>query len=367
MFRDVTVKTPFSGKSNQLVLLAFLAVALWASFKLIQPYIEPIVLAFIVGSLALPVHEWLEKKLGGRANLAALASCLLLTLVIVVPLTLVLIAILTQGLSYSAEAKQWLDSGQLHEILKHPWLLAMRGKLEMVLPPESLQPAAIKEQLLNTATVMGSGLMNASTQVLGSVSSLLMNFTLMLFVLFFVLRDHQALVEFIRHALPLSRSQEDLLLKETVNVSKSALLGTLLTSMTQGVIGGIGMALAGYPGLFWGTMMAFASLIPVVGTALIWLPAALIAIATGNTGWGVFLIIWGVVVVGSIDNFVRPLFMQGSSSMNTVMLFFSLLGGLQLFGLMGLLYGPLVIALTLVMFRIYEREYADFLVTQDNS
>lgn len=102
-----------------------------------------------------------------------------------------------------------------------------------------------------------------------------MHFFLMLFVLFFLLRDHDKIISAIRHILPLSRSQEDRLLSEIENVSKSAVMGSFLTAIAQGVAGGIGMWLAGFPGLFWGTMMGFASFIPVVGTALIWIPATL--------------------------------------------------------------------------------------------
>jgi predicted PurR-regulated permease PerM len=127
------------------------------------------------------------------------------------------------------------------------------------------------------------------------------------------------------------------------------------------------MALCGFPGLFWGAVMAFASLIPVVGCALVWAPAAIYLAATGDMGWAIFLAVWGVVVVGSIDNFLRPLFMQGDNSPNTVLLFFSLLGGLNSFGLMGLLYGPLIVALTLVLFRLYEREFHHFLSRQDRT
>jgi predicted PurR-regulated permease PerM len=140
----------------------------------------------------------------------------------------------------------------------------------------------------------------------------------------------------------------------------------LLTALTQGVVGGFGLWLAGFPALFWGFIMAVASLIPVVGTALIWLPASLYLAITGQTGWAIFMLCWGAFVVGSIDNFLRPLFMQGAS-MNTVVVFFSLLGGLQVFGLIGLIYGPIIFSITLVFFRLYENEFADFLEVQDNS
>lgn len=189
----------------------------------------------------------------------------------------------------------------------------------------------------------------------------------MLFVLFFLLRDHDKIISAIRHILPLSRSQEDRILTEVEQVSKSAVMGSFLTAIAQGLAGGIGMWLAGFPGLFWGTMMGFASFIPVVGTALIWIPAAAYLFLTGDMTWAIFLTAWSVVIVGSIDNLLRPLLMQGSAGMNTLMIFFSLLGGLHLFGLIGLIYGPLIFAVTMVLFNIYEEEFKDFLNQQDNS
>lgn len=113
--------------------------------------------------------------------------------------------------------------------------------------------------------------------------------------------------------------------------------------------------------------MGFASFIPVVGTALIWIPAAIYLFLTGDTTWAIFLTVWSVIIVGSIDNLLRPLLMQGSAGMNTLMIFFSLLGGLHLFGLIGLIYGPLIFAVTMVLFNIYEEEFKDFLNQQDNT
>ena len=117
---------------------------------------------------------------------------------------------------------------------------------------------------------------------------------------------------------------------------------------------------SGFPRGFLGAVMAFTSLIPLVGTALIWVPAALFLLVTGESEWAIFLVVWGVLVVGSIDNFLRPLFMQGAS-MSTVVVFFSLIGGLHLFGLVGLIYGPLIFSIALVLFRLYEKEFSEFL------
>ncbi len=131
-----------------------------------------------------------------------------------------------------------------------------------------------------------------------------------------------------RHVIPLSRSQEDQLLDEVEKVAKSAVLGSFLTALAQGAAGGLAMWAVGLPALFWGTMMAFASFIPVVGTALIWLPTVLYLAVMGDWQWALALLVWSVVVVGSIDNILRPFLMQGNSGMNTLLIFFLTIGRL---------------------------------------
>ncbi len=356
----------FEGQSNRVWLLVFLVIALAACYMLIKPYLQPIVLAILIGIMAAPVNERIVSLLNGRRNLGALVGCLLLSLVIVIPALILMVAILKQGISYSIVVREWATAENVQQLLANPKVVSVRERLTEVLPEGALEPESIREQALVLAGDMGKQFAGVSTAIMGSVTAFIVNFMLLLFVLFFVLRDHERMISFMHHALPLSRSQEDVLFKEVREVSKSALLGSLLTAATQGVVGGFGLWLAGFPGLFWGAVMAFTSLVPLVGTALVWVPAAIFLAVTGEYGWSLFLVGWGVIVVGSIDNFLRPLFMQGAS-MNTVVVFFSLIGGLQVFGLMGLIYGPLIFSVALVLFRLYEREFSGFLDSQDSS
>lgn len=356
----------FEGQSNRVWLLVFLVIALGACYLLIKPYLQPIVLAILIGIMAAPVNERIVSLLNGRRNLGALLGCLLLSLVIVIPALILMVAILKQGISYSIVVREWATAENVQQLLANPKVVSVRERLTEVLPEGALEPESIREQALVLAGDMGKQFAGVSTAIMGSVTAFIVNFMLLLFVLFFVLRDHERMISFMHHALPLSRSQEDVLFKEVREVSKSALLGSLLTAATQGVVGGFGLWLAGFPGLFWGAVMAFTSLVPLVGTALVWVPAAIFLAVTGEYGWSLFLVGWGVIVVGSIDNFLRPLFMQGAS-MNTVVVFFSLIGGLQVFGLMGLIYGPLIFSVALVLFRLYEREFSGFLDSQDSS
>jgi predicted PurR-regulated permease PerM len=360
------MNSPFEGRAHRVVLLVFLAVALYASYWLIQPFLEPIILAILIGLLAFPLHERLVAKLRGRRTTASLISCLVLWLIIVIPALALLVAVLKQGIDYSVVVKEWATQDNIHQLMAQPWVLEIQSWLTKVLPEGALHPDNIRAKALAAAGMMGRQFADVSTSVLGSVTRFVVNGVLLLFVLFFVLRDHDKLIAFLHRALPLSRSEEETLFDEVKSVSKSALLGTLATAVTQGVVGGFGLWLAGFPGVFWGVVMAFASLIPLVGTALVWLPAALYLLVTGEWGWALFLVVWGVVVVGSVDNFLRPMLMQGAS-MNTVVVFFSLIGGLQVFGLIGLIYGPLIFSITLVLFKLYENAFTEFLDSQDSN
>lgn len=357
----------FKTESRHYVLIAALLLALYASYMLVAPYIGAIVLAFVLSLLCFPVHQYIEQKLPGRPNLVATISCLLLVVVILVPASLVFMAIVQQGIAFTKQSYSWLNDGGAAQLLQHPLLQSALEKLNRILPTEQISGESIVKQLTEFASGFGKELLNLSTKLVGDVTGLLFSFLLMLFILFFLLRDHDKVVNTLHWILPLSRSQEEALLDEAKKVARSAVMGSFLTAIAQGIAGGIAMAIVGLPGLFWGTMMAFASFIPVVGTALIWVPASLYLLLIGDWPWALFMALWGAIVVGSIDNFLRPLLMQGSAGMNTLLIFLSLIGGIQLFGLIGVIYGPIIFALTLVLLKLYTIEFQDFLEKQDKS
>ena len=197
-----------------MILLVFLAIALYACYGMLKPYLEPIILAILIGLLAQPVHQRLVKLLRGRQSTAAVISCLLLMLVILIPTLVLLGAILKQGINYSVIVREWATQDNIQQFLSHPWLVESRDRLTSVLPDGALDPDNIRSKALAVATVMGKQFAGVSTSILGSMTRLVFNFMLLLFVLFFVLRDQSKLVAFIHRALPLARTQEETLFKE---------------------------------------------------------------------------------------------------------------------------------------------------------
>lgn len=353
------------SRVGRIFLLSAMVLAGLGCLVLFRNYLQPILIAALAGLVCHPPHERLKSILGGRNVLACFITCLLVTCVFLIPSVLGLLALLQQGASYASTVMTWVSEGGVQELMKNPVVVQAVDILEGLLPAEQLSTDYIRQQVLQSASEIGGKLITVSRDMVAGVFSLVLNLGLMVLVLFFMLRDYDALSAFFREALPLARSQEDILISETAAVTRSVLVGNVATALLQGTAGGFAMWLCGFPGIFWGAMMALASFIPVVGTALIWVPAAAFLFFTGETSWAIFLVVWSAVVVGSIDNFVRPMFMAGATDINGLVIFLAILGGLQAFGLLGLLYGPLIVSLTLVLYRMYLQEFGDFLDHQD--
>lgn len=341
-------------------------------FSMLKPYIHTIMLAVILSFSVSPVHARVEKLLGQRKNLAAVITCLLVTIVVVIPLGLTLIALIHQGVLTFNAIYTWIAAGKYHAFIDHPlvtgvitWVDTTLPDIQKVFPSLDLHQIKLDKMVMDTTAGLGKNLLNHGGQLAGNIGSLIGKFGLMIVVFFFIIRDEARIHDRLFHLIPLSSSQEEQIMTKIKDVAKSALLGTLATSMAQGIAGGIAFAICGLPGLFWGTVMVFTSLVPVVGTALIWVPACLYLLISGHWGLALFLVIWSTLVIGSIDNFLRPLFMQGGASMSTLLIFLSILGGISRFGLMGLLYGPLLFGLAMVLLYIYNIEFKEFLTHQD--
>lgn len=356
-------------------LFFLLFVSLFISYKLIQPYLNPIILAGILAILLHPIYEKFLHWTRGRKNLAAFLACTLLTLVVVIPLMFLFFSLIQQGVQSFNAIYDWVAQEKYNALLKHPLLddLIVTAQeylpnVQKLFPDFELTNIQLDKLLLQFSSTTGKYLLNQGGMLVSNLSAIVMQFFLMLFVLFFLLRDKDTIFEAILHLIPLSSTQERQILSRIETVAKSVFLGTFVTGIVQGVAGGVAFSIANLPGLFWGTVMAFASLIPVVGTALIWVPASIYLFLSGRWGYGIFMVLWCSIIVGMSDNFVRPLFMKGAgSNMSMLLIFLAILGGLNYFGLMGLLYGPLMIGLTVVLLYMYSLEFETFLTHQDQN
>jgi len=344
-------------------LLGVLALSLYFAFRVLEPFIDDILVAIILASLLHPVHLRIKKRLGGRATLAALSTTLLVTLVIIVPLFSFTGALVNQAANSTSAVQTWLKGKNLDAWLSADTLAPYIHWLQAKLPwlTIDIDHLDIKSGLLDISKSIGQFTIDFGTKLLGNFLGGLLNFLLFLFVLFFLLREGESMLKELRYLSPLRDSQEDRIIGRMHDVARSVVVGSLLVAVCQGVVGGVGLAIVGIPALFWGAMMGFASLVPVVGTALIWVPATIYLLIIGDWKFALFIFIWGAVLVSSIDSILRPMLMRGRARMSTFWVFLSIIGGIKYFGPLGILYGPLVLALAMVMLGIYGDEYRETL------
>jgi predicted PurR-regulated permease PerM len=219
--------------------------------------------------------------------------------------------------------------------------------------------ALTKEQILDQAneaaqTVLQQLASLGGTVVLGAFS-VVTKFGLTMFLLFFFLRDGRLMFERMVHLVPLSNSRKQDLSASLGGVTRGVVVGTLVTALVQGTLIGLGFAIAGLPSpLVFGAVGALTSLIPIVGTALVWVPGALSLLASGHTGAAIFLSLWSAILVAGSDNVIRPLVVSSSANVSTLLVFVGVLGGVSAFGFVGIVIGPLLLTLVAALLR-----YAD--------
>lgn len=361
-----TVK-PDPEKRYRPFLLLLLFVSFLLTYRIIEPFLNAVILAIVIASLLYPLQEFLVRAYGGRKNLAASTVIAALVFLILIPLFFFFSAMVQQGVSSVRQLNDWISSGSLQKLMDSPRIQDLlewiNHQFEFLHLEQYVQFDQLKLQksVLQIGKNLGQFVVSRGATLLSDMAGLITHFFIMIFVCYYLLRDGEEMIGTIKYLSPLRSAQENRILEKIREVNRSALLGSFMTAICQGLVGGIGFVIVGVPAIFWGTVMAFCSFIPVVGTALIWVPAVGYLLLLGQMKTAAFLSLWCIVLVGSIDNFLRPVFMKGKAEMSTFYIFLSILGGVQVFGLVGVLYGPLILGFAKVMLYIYQVEYQDLL------
>jgi len=349
--------SPPKGYRPFLLLVLFLS--LYFVYLILNPFIHILVFAIVIASLFYPVQLFLIRVYRGRNNLAALSIVFIITFVIAIPVFFFISALVAQGLDSVNRITEWLRSGNLQRLVEDPRVLTLYSHFQERFPFLELNKLDLSGSLLQLSKNVGQFLLSKGAALVGNVVTLVADFFILIFIVFYLVRDGKGMVEQGRYYSPLRKDQEDRIIDGVWMVARSVLLGTFATALAQGFVGGLGFAIVGFPALFWGTVMAFASLIPIVGTGLIWVPAAGYLALLGKWKAVVFLVAWSVVLMGTIDNFLRPFLMRSETKMSPFYIFMAIVGGVQYFGLVGILYGPLILSFAMIMLYIYGVEYRE--------
>jgi predicted PurR-regulated permease PerM len=330
-------------------LLAFLLVSLALAFVVFRYFLLTFTVAASVALMLAPLQGSLSRRLGGRDGLAAALLVLVCTVVILIPVSIYGVLIGQQALAFF----EWLGP----HLEPHQWDRFWRE----VLPARSPKIASWLRQIGWEAPPLTAGLARASAAanhyvqvVLAGAAAVLLDLVIFLMMLFFLLRDGAALRESLRGVSPFTRGQESELLEHLANTVKAVLQAMIIVPLLQGVLAFVGFWAFGLPSpLLWAVMVVFAALIPILGSPLGWIPAAVYFLANGHTGKALGMAAYGVFVISMVDNIVKPLILRGAAQIHTMLGFLSIMGGLFAFGPKGLIVGPVVLSLLLSAYRIY--------------
>lgn len=318
-----------------LVLLLATAFAVYLCYCLALPFLSPLTWALALAVLFTPFQRWLERKLH-RPSLAAAISVLVVGLVVAVPATFVVQQLIQEAAKGAEIIKAKIESGEWRRAIEaQPRLAPLADWIERKVD----LPGAVKDLATWLTSTAGVIVRGSVIQVIG--------FCLTFYLLFYFLRDRSSALRALRSVSPLSDGQMNRLFGRVADTIFATVYGTLAVSAVQGLLGGLMFWWLGLPvPLLWGVVMALLAVLPVLGAFVVWIPAALFLLLEGSWEKALVLTVWGGVVVGGIDNVLRPVLLGDRLKLHTIVAFISVVGGLMLLGPSGLMLGPVALTIT---------------------
>ncbi len=328
-------------------LLAATVFALYLCWSMLQPFIEVLLWAVVLVIVFYPVHTRILKRVK-NPGWAAVLSCLIVIVAILVPLTLLTFAIVRE-LKGFAESLQ----GNLQSFLD-PQSPVMGRALNWLGQYVDVEQLRSGEFFAERVRSFGSMIAGRTLGFVGGAVGVVVEVFFVIFTMYYMFRDGERMRAALRSMLPLEEGKSREILERTREVISASVYGVLVIATIQGTLGGLAFWVLGLPSpLLWGVVMIFFSMIPMAGAFVVWAPAAIYLALTGHVGQAVALTVIGVLVIGSIDNFLRPKLVGEKTRLHELLIFFSVLGGLQVFGVLGLVLGPVVVAVTMALVDIH--------------
>ena len=338
--------TPRNLQVRWLALLAASVFALYLCWSMLQPFIEVLLWAVVLVIVFYPVHQRILKRVK-NPGWAAVLSCLIVIVAIVVPLTLLTFAIVRElrgfAQSLQGNVQSFLDP-------QSPITGRVLNWLGQYVDVEQLRSGEFFAERVQN---FGSMIAGRTLGFVGGAVGVVVEVFFVIFTMYYMFRDGERMRAAVRNMLPLEESKSREVLERTREVISASVYGVLVIAAIQGTLGGLAFWALGLPSpLLWGVVMIFLSMIPMAGAFVVWAPAAIYLGLTGHIGKAIALTLFGVLVIGSIDNFLRPKLVGEKTKLHELLIFFSVLGGLQVFGVLGLVLGPVVVAITMALIDI---------------
>lgn len=312
------------------------------TFYMMRPLLMSIIIALILGFIFNPLYNWVHKKIKSP-NLAAGIMCIILFLVIAIPFWMLTPIFVDQSIKFYFAAQQ----------------------ADLVTPLKNIFPKIFASDQFSSevASIISNFISNTTTSFVNSISKLILNFPklflqflVVFFTFFFVLRDRDELLDYIKSLLPFSKEIENKIFKYSREITMSVIYGQVIIGIIQGLIVGIAFFMFRIPNALFLTFLAsLAGIFPIIGTTIVWLPVMIYSIIAGNTFAAIGILFFGLIS-STFDNFFRPLFVSKMTKMHSALILIGMIGGLFIFGVMGFILGPLILAYLLIIIEIYRNK-----------
>jgi predicted PurR-regulated permease PerM len=337
------------NQSRWIALMIATGIALYLCWRMLQPFVAVLAWATVLVVAFYPVHRRLLARTK-RPSASAALSCLLVVVTILLPVTLIAFALVHELSGFADNLKANVSA------LLDPNSPVTGRFLNWLGQYVNVEQLRSQDFLAERLKGMGGAIAGRTLGFVGGVVGVVIEIFFVIFTMYYLFRDGNRIVAALPDVFPLERSQSEKILARTREVISASLYGVLVIASIQGFLGGLAFWALGLPSpIVWGVVMTLLSMIPMAGAFIVWVPAALFLVATGHLTKAIILAAWGALVIGTVDNFLRPKLVGEKTKLHELFIFFSVIGGLKVFGVLGIVLGPVVLAVTLALLDVFRQ------------
>ncbi len=348
-------------KFHRVFILILVAVISAVFLQMIRGFIVTVLMAAIFSGLAHPLYRRVLHLVRGRRATAAVLTLVVVLLVVVTPLVVFMGIVATEALDISQSVTPWVRQ-HIREPSKLGQLLERLPYADQIQTQVQAYSTQIIEKMGELAGRVSSFLVNSLSAATRGTVGFLFHLFVMLYAMFFFLAGGRQVLDRTLGYVPLPEADKELMVDKFVSVARATLKGTFVVGVVQGGLAGLALAVVGIQGAtFWGTLMVVLSIVPALGTALVWVPAVAYLFAVGKTTSAIGLALWCALIVGTVDNFLRPKLVGRDTKMPDLLILLSTFGGLSMFGVVGFVLGPIIAALFIAVWQIYGKAFGELL------
>lgn len=341
-------------------LLILVLLVIVGCYLVFRPFLTEIFVAVILATVFYRPFNALANFLKGRRNLAALLMCLLLVLIIILPTVRLIIYGAGKSVVAYEDTVAFFSNHNLNDVFRGEFF--QRGALRYLeLGRYDFEDQAFQKAILSALKQSSDWLLSGATFAIKETANFFVSIVLIILAMFFFFVDGKSMLSKVMYLSPLPNKYDQELFRKFRTVSYTTFVSTFVAAAAQGVVGAVGFAIVGFPAFLAGVLVALLSLVPYVGSMIFYIPVGVYYLLIGSIWQGIFILLWGAVVIGSADNIIRTYMIQDKAEINPIFVLFSILGGIVLFGFWGVVLGPLIIALAVTVFHLYELEFCQSL------